>query len=367
MPRHRNWEEGLDDNIKFLRKEGRYVYSMKDGFEFKTATPNWPPDRLTEESCLTPTEYFVHNIIKVHGTYYDLSKVKYTKSSERVVVICPNHGEFLITANSFKSGKGCKKCANEVNGDKLRGNLENFVKNAVAVHSYKYDYSLVDYKSAREKVIIVCKDHGRFNQTPSGHLRGRGCIKCAEVSTGRANRLTLNKVLDRFLSVHGQTYDYSQIREYKNASSPLTIVCREHGAFQQSMTSHYHKRAGCPTCAVVFNPARKSGFKRCSDSRGGYASLYLIKCSSACEVFYKIGITTHDVSRRFAGFEAMPYNYCVEHLHVGEAEAVYDLETELHREYRNLRYSPSIPFGGMTECFSAIDVVEYKKLLEILG
>ena len=41
-----------------------------------------------------------------------------------------------------------------------------------------YDYSKVEYKSARDKIIISCKTHGDFTQTPNDHLNGCGCQKC---------------------------------------------------------------------------------------------------------------------------------------------------------------------------------------------
>ena len=46
------------------------------------------------------------------------------------------------------------------------------------IHDFRYDYSLVDYKNCMEKVKIVCKKHGIFEQTPNKHLVGHGCSKC---------------------------------------------------------------------------------------------------------------------------------------------------------------------------------------------
>jgi hypothetical protein len=51
----------------------------------------------------------------------------------------------------------------------------DFIKESVKVHKDKYDYSLVDYKKSSEKVVIICKEHGPFEQRASNHLRGRGC------------------------------------------------------------------------------------------------------------------------------------------------------------------------------------------------
>lgn len=43
----------------------------------------------------------------------------------------------------------------------------------------RYDYSLVNYKSTREKVTIICKKHGPFQILPPNHERGDGgCRMC---------------------------------------------------------------------------------------------------------------------------------------------------------------------------------------------
>lgn len=57
---------------------------------------------------------------------------------------------------------------------------EEFVENARARYGEKYDYSEVEYKGNHIGVIIICKKHGRFTQTPHDHLQNKvGCKKCA--------------------------------------------------------------------------------------------------------------------------------------------------------------------------------------------
>ena len=50
------------------------------------------------------------------------------------------------------------------------------------VHGDKYDYSLVEYKSVKDKVKIICKEHGVFEQSPNKHLKGQCCFKCSIIS-----------------------------------------------------------------------------------------------------------------------------------------------------------------------------------------
>ena len=59
-----------------------------------------------------------------------------------------------------------------------KSNTEEFIKKAKKVHGNKYDYSKVNYVGNKIEVTIICPEHGEFEQTPKGHLRGQGCPKC---------------------------------------------------------------------------------------------------------------------------------------------------------------------------------------------
>jgi len=139
-------------------------------------------------------------------------------------------------------------------------------------------------------------------------------------------------------------------------------MCKTHGLFSQSYANH-NVGKGCPTCAKEFNPRFKSGFIKSYNNKN-YASLYLIRCFNETESFYKIGITTKPLSRRFAGSKALPYSYEEIYVHTGTAEEVWDLEILLHRKYKNFKYIPMLHFGGMFECFSEIAFDSYKEMLK---
>lgn len=56
---------------------------------------------------------------------------------------------------------------------------ERFISKAKTVHGDKYDYSLVDYRTCKDKVKIICPIHGVFEQTPDKHTNeGNGCPGC---------------------------------------------------------------------------------------------------------------------------------------------------------------------------------------------
>jgi hypothetical protein len=123
-----------------------------------------------------------------------------------------------------------------------------FVNAAHEIHGNLYDYSLVSYKTSRDKVEIVCKKHGPFPQTPDNHLwRKSGCPECASEKRGRERRESFAKTfIKRAKETHGIKYDYSKTKYYKTEET-VTIACPIHGDF--TITPHEHLGgAGCQTC-----------------------------------------------------------------------------------------------------------------------
>ena len=59
-----------------------------------------------------------------------------------------------------------------------KSNTNEFIIKAIEIHGDKYDYSKVEYKNNKNKVCIICVEHGDFLQTPSNHLLGQKCPKC---------------------------------------------------------------------------------------------------------------------------------------------------------------------------------------------
>lgn len=55
-------------------------------------------------------EIFAEKSKKVHGDKYDYSKVDYKGNKIPVIIICPEHGEFLQRPNDHLMGRGCPEC-----------------------------------------------------------------------------------------------------------------------------------------------------------------------------------------------------------------------------------------------------------------
>lgn len=57
---------------------------------------------------------------------------------------------------------------------------DQYIVRAREVHGDKYDYSSVEYTHNKNKVTIICPEHGIFTQMARAHLKGQGCRKCFE-------------------------------------------------------------------------------------------------------------------------------------------------------------------------------------------
>lgn len=180
---------------------------------------------------------------------YDYSKVEYKGSKEKVCIVCNEldengnpHGEFWQEANShLYHGKRCPKCHGF-----LKKTTEQFIKEAISVHGNKYDYSKFEYQGNKIPGIIVCPIHGEFLQQPTHHIcQKSGCPKC---NIGISIPKTTEQFIKDAKNIHGDRYDYSKA-EYIHSHTPLTIICPEHGDFQQSPNSHLQGK-GCPRCIL---------------------------------------------------------------------------------------------------------------------
>lgn len=190
------------------------------------------------------TEEFVNRAKAVHGDRYDYSLTKYVSDRVKVEVMCPQHGSFWQLPSNHLAGNRCPACADASRIAKLTSNTHAFIAKALSVHGDRYDYSLVDYKTAMDPVKIICKVHGVFEQRPHDHLRGHGCRQCFLDD----HRLSTSDFVQKARLVHGDSYDYSLVN-YQSSDDYVDIVCKKHGVFSQLARTHLSGH-GCPLCGI---------------------------------------------------------------------------------------------------------------------
>ena len=106
---------------------------------------------------------------------------------------------------------------------------EEFIEKARKVHGDKYDYSKVEYKNKRSKVTIICPKHGEFTQYASCHLQGEGCPECGLEKIKTVNLSDLPTFISKAKEIHGDKYDFSEVKEYKGNKVKVEVICNKCG------------------------------------------------------------------------------------------------------------------------------------------
>jgi G:T-mismatch repair DNA endonuclease (very short patch repair protein) len=183
---------------------------------------------------------FVEEARTIHKNKYDYSMAVYVNQLTPIIVVCPVHGQFKQLPKVHLSGSGCRKCYDE----KPKYNhscLEDFIIKANEIHRNKYDYSLSNYSDNKSLIVILCKNHGEFYQTPNSHLCGIGCAECAG-----NKKMNSQSFIIKANIVHDGKYNYSLV-DYANSFGKVQIVCPIHGNFFQIAQDHLTGH-GCYKC-----------------------------------------------------------------------------------------------------------------------
>lgn len=142
-----------------------------------------------------PTEDFIAQARLAHGDKYSYDKVIYKSNKSKVIITCPIHGDFEQPASNHVNGFGCYMCRADQVSERFRSNTEDFVRKATKTHRGLYDYSKVEYTTNKDRVTIICPEHGDYTQVAMDHLAGNGCPDCNSRSQGET---AISEYLDKW-------------------------------------------------------------------------------------------------------------------------------------------------------------------------
>lgn len=290
---------------------------------------------------------------EIHNYKYDYSKVTGTKSKDRILITCPDHGDFEQTVAHHLVSRGCPKCSL----DKQKLKHEDFIAKSMLMHDGKYDYSLVNLTEGfNEKVVIICPAHGEFVQSAGPHMLGNGCVKCGyeKARMSRYQEYTTEYFVNRATEIHGDRYSYESA-VYVNTETKIKITCKEHGIFEQRPLCHI-KGKGCVKCRnenTTYNFIQK--YRDNPDLGSEKGIIYVLSVEGKDEKFLKFGITSN-YRGRFKkyrmDFKKVGYSYEVlykfETTNYISAMVENDILKELRRE--SAMYLPKLNFSGKSEC-----------------
>lgn len=144
--------------------------------------------------------------------------------------------------------------------------INYFIEKSNKTHNNKYDYTKSVYINSYTKISIVCKEHGLFKQLPNNHISGQGCPKCSGKS------LSNDELLLKMKKIHNNKYDYT-LAIFNSMLDKIKIICPYHGIFEQKLSNHINLKQGCIKCANVYLSNRDEFIKK-SINKHGYLYNY---------------------------------------------------------------------------------------------
>jgi very-short-patch-repair endonuclease len=204
-------------------------------------------DELNSKKRIKSLGEFIDEANKIHNNKYNYSQTIYKSGHFKIKIICKEHGEFLQQADAhIRQKQGCPTCGTIKRVLKRTKTVEKFIEDSVKLHGNKYDYSKSNYINDNSKIIIICKEHGEFEQKVSNHLQGKGCNKCADIIRTLKRSKSINQFILDAKKVHCDKYEYNNVI-YKNSTTHVLVTCKTHHDFKIT-PSNLLRGKGCPLC-----------------------------------------------------------------------------------------------------------------------
>ena len=190
------------------------------------------------------TEEFIQKAKAVHGDKYDYSKVEYVNAYTKVCIVCPVHGDFWQRPSNHLLGRGCTKCAAEVNAAKMR----IWTKEKCYEVASQYT-DLFSFRTEAEAAYnAALKHHWLKDYTWLSYK--------IDMSTPKKKRqaYTQDEIIECLQSLFGERYGYEKV-VFKNMKTPITLICHEkdangieHGEFSMRPDNIFSSHQECPKC-----------------------------------------------------------------------------------------------------------------------
>lgn len=181
---------------------------------------------------------------------YDAEGVEYVNARTKVPVWCSEHGIFWILPRDIERRSYlCRQCRDELKGQKAAQEAAQFAtKVRKKFGDQAFDLSELGYVNTQTPVVLICTKHKtRHSIYPFDLDKMKyGCTDCRNKDLKERYITPPEQFLEKAKAKHGQVYDYSKAN-YNGSHAKITIVCSEHGAFEQTPASHLSGR-GCPEC-----------------------------------------------------------------------------------------------------------------------
>lgn len=219
------------------------------------------------------------------------------------------------------------------------------------------ELTFLERYTAENKKLLAIDKYGFVLATPSNLLSGRMPDITSAIDKD-------SYLIEKIKEIHGDKLDYSKVK-YINARTKITLRCKIHNiSFKKATGNVLTSKQGCPICGHRSEKTRGwrlSEWIKASKKSKNFDSykLYILKCLSDREEFYKVGITYTTVENRYRGAKSFPYRWEIKKIISGSPKRIWELESALIKliKKNDISYSPVLDFGGKTECFKDLEPI----------
>ena len=126
------------------------------------------------KGAIKSNEEFIRLSNEIHNYKYDYSKTFFKFATDKIIIICPIHGEFIQRANSHIAGIGCYKCKSS-KGEKIIAKI--LEKNGIEYTPQKKfkeckNIKLLPFDFYLENYYICIEYDGEQHYIPKNHFGG---------------------------------------------------------------------------------------------------------------------------------------------------------------------------------------------------
>lgn len=298
----------------------------------------------------------------VHGDQYSYDKLPsvFNVDRSKIIITCPEHGDFEQRSKDHLRGSGCKECGKAKRSKLYIGSNESFIATMEKIHPGKWDFSELNYVKSQVPVRVRCKLHDHWMDVAPNDLQ-QGNTDCPHCRADAKRERLIKSWQEKCANSWGEeyTYDWSTFKKAKtNYSVEAYCPHHNHGTFLiPNLSNHCRKKkpVGCPTC----------GYSRCHfpdqvlspKQLAAPGIVYYLRFSGYGQTFYKVGFTQQKLKARVAAI-IRGKSYTLEKawiiLEDSTAECI-ELEGNIKLEYYNthgFRPYPAIN-SGVTECYDS--------------
>lgn len=187
MHANKLFPDNFSYNVTSLKKKTQYIDITCNicGEKFNTRA-DWHFGSIKFGGCRvcavnsTRLDFVAEATKKHNGRFTYIGE--YARKHGTITFICPVHGLQKMTGSRhLGSNTGCSECSLENTAVTLSDTTEEFVSKA-SVKFPNLDFSKVNYVNSMTPVIVICPEHGEFENKPEFILRGTkyaGCIPCS--------------------------------------------------------------------------------------------------------------------------------------------------------------------------------------------